>query len=814
MKTRLLVPLLILIFVVGLFPTPVQADGIIIPTAPPPCLREPCPPPPQPIPIPQLDIRYHHVTVKIDNQVAVTHVDQVFYNPNDYAVEGTYLFPLPQDAAVSNFTLWVDGQPIQGEVLDADQARQTYEDMVSSLRDPALLEYADRGAVRARIFPIPPQGERRIELEYSQTLTAENGLVRYVYPLNTEKFSAQPLESVSISVEVHSGQPIRAVYSPTHSISVSRPDEFSASAGYEANNVLPDSDFALYYSLGESQAFHLLTYRDPSDAADPDGFFLLLLAPRPDAAVQAVPKDVLLVLDHSGSMDGEKFRQAGSAARYILEHLNAEDRFNLITFSTGVETYAPAPRAASEAPQAEAWLNGVSAQGSTDINRALLEAAGMTDKERPTYLIFLTDGLPTEGVTQRDQILQNVAASAPSNLRLFAFGVGYDVDTLLLDSLAQQHHGAVTYVRPGDALDEMLSSFYAKISAPVLTDLKLDFGSAGAYDVYPNPLPDLFSGSQIVVVGRYRTGGNATVTLTGKTADGQTQTFSYPQQAFLEKGTSQTGLEASLPRLWATRKVGTLLNQIRLQGPDQETIDQIVRLSIRYGIVTPYTSYLVSEPVALGGAAQERIARDAYNETLIQPTVPASGQAAVEQSAGQSALAGAQAPAPAPTSQATGNAVRIVGAHTFVLQDGVWTDTTFDPQTMKTVKVPFLSEDYFKLSEARPEIAAAFALGERVIVLSDGTAYEVVPADTLGSSSLTLPPTYTPTPPPTPTVVTPTPLPPTATAPVTRVAPTQTPAGPTATAVPEPPAPDLSGSVCPGAILILVLALLASVAKR
>ncbi len=399
-----------------------RADGIIVPE-PPVCITAPC----EPFPIDQLVVRYHRVDVRIEDQVAVTRVDQVFYNPNEWTIEGTYLFPLPKDAAVSGFTLWIDGEPVEGEVLEAEQARRTYEEIVRKMIDPALLEYADRGAVRARIFPIPPDGERRIELQYSQVLTADNGLVRYQYPLNTEKFSALPLESVSVNVEVQASVPIRAVYSPSHPVAISRADEFNVRAGYEDSDVRPDTDFALFYSLGRNEAFHLLTYRDPSDLTDPDGFFLLLLAPRPDAASVRLPKDVLLVLDRSGSMDGEKFQQAQEAVRFILNNLNAEDRFNVITFSTGLETFSTGLRPASDASEAATWVDRQRAIGSTDINRALLDAAMMAGRERPTYLIFLTDGLPTEGVTDSQQILDNLAEVAPSNLRLFAFGVGYDV---------------------------------------------------------------------------------------------------------------------------------------------------------------------------------------------------------------------------------------------------------------------------------------------------------------------------------------------------------------------------------------------------
>ena len=313
-----------------LAPVSAYADGIIIPD-PPICDPGPCP---MPIPVAQLAIEYHRVQVTIEGQVATTRVDQVFRNDNDWTVEGTYLFPIPVEAAVSSFTMWMDGEPIEGRVLTREEARQIYEDIVRTMRDPALLEYVDRGAVQASIFPIPPGGESRIELEYTQILPAEAGLVHYVYPLNTERFSTEPLENVSVSVDVTSLERIRSVYSPSHDVAVSREDDYRFRAGYEDTDVTPDRDFELYYSVAaEEIGLNLITYRDPT-AEDEDGFFLLLAAPSvevdPD---RIVAKDVLIVLDQSGSMDGEKFEQAQQALRYILESLHPEDRFNIIAFN-------------------------------------------------------------------------------------------------------------------------------------------------------------------------------------------------------------------------------------------------------------------------------------------------------------------------------------------------------------------------------------------------------------------------------------------------------------------------------------------------
>ena len=723
MRRKSLLTLILVFVLLSFYPSAVQADGIIIPD-PPICTPEPCPI--MPHPMAQLEIRYHHVTVEIIDQVVTTHVDQVFYNPNEWDIEGVYLFPIPAGAAVSRFQLWVDGKPVDGKVLSAEEARQIYQDTVNQLRDPALLEYAGRGAIQASIYPIPPRGERRIELEYNQILTSENGLVRYDYPLNTEKFSNKPLESVSVSVSVFSTVPVRAVYSPSQPIDVLRDGDYRFTASYEASQILPSQDFTLYYSLGEEQAFHLITFRDPGDLRDSDGYFLLLLAPKPDISNTIVEKDLLIVLDRSGSMEGEKFQQAKQALVYILNNLNPGDRFYLSAFSSGINRYARELRPVEDAAEAVSWAERLEAQGSTDINLALLDAAAVADSERPTYLIFLTDGLPTEGVIENQAILDNFARSTAKNVRLFPFGVGYDVDTFLLDSLSSENGGLSTYVKPGENLNEILSGFYARISTPVLTDLTLDFGGLAVYDLYPSPLPDLFAGSQIVALGRYPQGGLTDVTLSGS-FNKESITYTYPQQYFSSDSRSDEIRFDSLPRLWATRKIGYLLNKIRLEGPDQETIDQIVKLSIRFGIVTPYTSYLVTEENLLGMEFQETIAADAYQQALTAPAEPAYGAGAVDKAAEQGQLSRAEVAAPIP--QELEQTLKTVGTRTFIRQDGVWVDTAFDPQKMKTLKVSFLSEDYFSLANSNPALAAALALGQQVIVVIDDNVYEIIASD-------------------------------------------------------------------------------------
>ncbi len=712
MKTRLL---LIAITALSLFLTnaiPVAADGFIIPDRPE---------------IAYLSIKYHRVKVTIEDQVATTHIDQVFLNESDWLVEGTYFFPLPEEAAISEFVMWVDGQRVEGEVLTRERARQIYDDIVRRRRDPALLEYVGRDLFQASIFPIPPGDERRIEIEYSQVLPVEGGLVRYVYPLSTEQFSARPLEDVSVSVDITSKEPIKAIYSPSHPVVIDRDGDYRARVGWEDSDVAPDKDFALYYTVSqEDLGVNLLSYKE----RDEDGFFMLLIAPKVEVdEAQVVAKDVVLVLDTSGSMEGEKIEQAKDALLFVLDNLNAEDRFNIVEFSTGVRAYADGLQSPRRARDAADWVRDISAGGGTDINRAMLEALDMADRERPTVIIFLTDGLPTEGVVEPDLILNNVKQAARSNVRVFTFGVGDDVNTLLLDSMARDLRGASAYVRPGERIDEQVSAFYAKVSTPVLADIELTFRGVRVNDTYPYPLPDLFAGTQLVLVGRYRDGGPATVTLEG-TVNGRAQRFTYEDLNFQERG----GDEFIAP-LWATRKIGYLLNQIRLHGETRELVDEIVKLSIRYGIITPYTSFLVEEPIrALSEEGRSEIAREAYDAMGTATPAPASGAQAVEKAVEQAELEAAEAPA-APA-EAYAQQVQIVGDRAFVLKDGVWTDTTFDPTRMSTVKLPFGSDTFFDFLADHPEAGRYFAIGQSVIVVVDGVAYETVASDEAPQSVL------------------------------------------------------------------------------
>lgn len=702
-------------------PLAARADGVIVvdpPTCDPAC--------PEPVLIAdQLTVRSHRVDVTVADNIATTRIDQLFHNPNDWAAEGTYIFPIPPGAAISGFTMTVDGEPVEARLLDAGEARRIYDDIVRKLRDPALLEFTGEGAIQASVFPIPPGEDRRVEIEYDEIVTAEAGLARYRYPLNTERFSAQPLEQASIRVQVATREPLRAVYSPTHDIAIDRPDDFHFTAGYEATDVRPDTDFELYWSVSsEAVGASVVSYR----GADGKGYFLLLAAPGIERETGIVAKDVIVVLDTSGSMEGEKIAQAKEALAYVLDHLNPDDRFTIVEFSTGAREYSRLLLPASKTGDAASWVDNLQATGGTDINLALLDALDMVEPGRPAMLLFLTDGLPTEGEVETSRILRNVADAAPENVRLFAFGVGDDVDVILLDSLSSEHHGRTTYVRPGEALNEAVSTFYAGITAPVLADVAIDVSGVEVSDLYPTPIPDLFAGSQLVALGRYDGSGPATLTLRGE-VNGKEQEYAYPV-TFAGSGGNDV-----LPRLWATRKIGYLLNQIRLHGENPELVDAIVDLSLEFGIVTPYTSYLITEEDIHSRASRDRAAAEAVSRIN---AAPASGAAAVDQAQEVQAMADAAMPAAAPTATfvtGTGETVsaadvlRYAGDRAFVLRDGTWTDTVFDASTMTAVEVPFASDAYFALLEEHPDLGPALALGRNVIVVTGDTVYHITEAE-------------------------------------------------------------------------------------
>ncbi len=729
--------LICLLFVIFMMTAAVKAhaQGVIVPR---PCDR--CPRPlPRPVPLPNaLPVKSIKIDTKITGQVATTHVEQVFRNDTDATLEGTYFFPIPESATITEFAIWDGDRRLVGEVRSREEARRIYDEIVRRQRDPGLLEYAGKDLFQASIFPIPPHSDKKLEMTYTQVLRAESGTVSYRYPLGTGRNVAQIVGTVSGRVDIEGKEPLRNIYSPSHQIDLAHHGSRNARISFESPGGKELQDFQLFYALSrEDFGLSLMTHREPGK----DGYYLLMLSPKDDwSETEYTAKDIVFVLDTSGSMaeDG-KMEKARAALLFGIRSLRPEDRFNVISFAGEERLMESGLIRADEAGRSrgERFVKSLRPTGGTNINGALLAALKQFDanEQRPKMLVFMTDGLPTVGETNVSRIIDNVEGARVRGLRLFTFGVGYDVNTTLLDKIAAENSGTADYVEPKEDLEVKVSNFFTKVNYPVLTDLQLDMGGVQTDLIYPRNLPDLFKGTQITLVGRYRNPSelkNVTLRLTGK-AGGRTRTFAYENVSFPRTEDDND----FLPRLWATRRVGWLMEQIRTNGEQKELRDEIVDLGTRYGIVTPYTSYLALEPGAVAtdeattATANRRPARgrdkDASGAGLASPAPSVAAKSTTGAVAvRESKRARQQQESERVESETSASAVRNVGGKTFYLRDGVWTDAEFRAEArLQEVTLSFGSDEYFALLKREPRLGDYFALGQRVVVVYGGRVYRV-----------------------------------------------------------------------------------------
>ena len=751
----------------------------------------------------RLTIDSVHIHTAIAGGVAQTEVEQTWRNDTDRAQEGSYLFPLPEGATVSDFALYDGDRKMAGRLLDKDQAADTYEGIVRRQRDPALLRYVGRGAYEVKLYPVPPHATRRVTLKYAEALPPEGGDARrYVYSflggtLGGGGAAGSPLpRETTVQVTLQDDASLANIYSPTHEVSIRRTGDKTATVSWEAKEARVKDDFILYYSVvrHDPVGLGLLAYNvslpgprtaaftPGSEGKRDSGYFLLMASPKmaqPDAPV--LPKRVVLVLDRSGSMAGPKIEQARSALAYVLQNLRPADEFNVLTFNEANDILSPSGllRATPDnIKRGLAFVKGIEAEGGTNIHDALDAALKMFPTAQndgaQNMTIFLTDGLPTVGETDDAKITADARVlSRARHIRLFDFGVGYDVDVHFLDRLAEANRGDSDYVRPEEDIEAKVSRFYKKVASPVLTDVHVEIGGAQTAELYPHPseLPDLFTGSQLLIAGRYTGSGPVTARLTGNVGG---RPVSYALATTLP---ALADTNDFLPRLWATRKIGYLLDSIRLRqtdtpgssgsADDPELVSEIVRLSKEYGVITPYTSFLVTDgseenqpfngplhgirrgtgsvfasPPFVGGGGfgggggyPGGGGFGSGGPLLKSPSqayAAVSGAVATTQSQAlratkSASVASGLAGYDAAEAKAVGDRIRTVGAKTFTLQKGVWTDSAYDPAKQKDVlTVTAFSNAHFALLKKYPRLAAYTSLGDNVlVVLDDGRIMRV-----------------------------------------------------------------------------------------
>ncbi len=733
-------------------------------------------PPPRPAFAP-IEMSFTKADVKIKDQFATTKVEQEFYNPNSQRLEGTFLFPVPKGAQIDKFTMNIDGKAVEAELLTAEKARGIYEDIVRRQRDPALLEYAGRGLFRVRIFPFEPHSRKNITLTYSQLLKSDAGLLSYALPLNTEKFSAKPLRNVSVKLAIDSKRALKSIYSPTHKVEVKRDGAHRATIGFEENNVKPDSDFQLFYTQDDNDlGLSLLTHK----VAGEDGYFLLLASPGVESKTTKVnPKDVVFVLDTSGSMAGPKLEQAKKALAFCVENLNDSDHFEVLRFSTEVEPLFNELREASKSnrSQAQKFIEALKPIGGTAIDDALKKAVALRpgNGSRPFVIVFLTDGRPTVGDIDERHIVENATKSNTSLTRIFSFGIGTDVNTHLLDNIADATKAFSQYVLPEEDIEVKVSSFFTKIKEPVLANPTLKFPEdIRVTKTYPAPLPDLFKGEQLIVVGRYSGRGDGAIRVDGS-VNGESKKFAYDV-----KFAGDSDDNDFIPRLWATRRVGYLLDEVRLHGENKELKDEVTELARKYGIVTPYTAYLIQEdetrrgvPLSMQSINQSdrlRTARESASYRRLDKD--SSGDLAVADARSFQMLKQAQAPqssinagnfealrgrmnAPTAATPAFGGASggsgrtyatsqlatedrkkealsyqeqnRFVAGRNFFQNGSQWIDSQVQSQRQaRRVQLQFGSAEYFSLAKTNANAKSWLAVGRNVQFVLGDTVYEVV----------------------------------------------------------------------------------------
>jgi uncharacterized protein YegL len=727
--TKSLFFLTLAIFSLTFYSFSAAAQGVIIPR---PCDRCPGPRPPQ---LPNaLPIKSIKIDTKIVNQVATTHVEQIFHNDTGATLEGTFFFPIPETASVSEFAIWDGNRRLVGEVRSREEARRIYDDIVRKMRDPGLLEYAGKDLFQASIFPIPALSDKKLEITFTQVLKAESGVVGYRYPLGTGR-NLNHIGTVSGSIDIAGKGELRNIYSPTHNVDVTKRKGDHATVSFETKGDTRPQDFQLFYSISADDfGMSLLTYREPGK----DGYFLLMVSPRDEMAQREyTAKDVVFVIDTSGSMADEgKIAKARSALQFGIQSLHNEDRFNVISFAGEEHLMAAGLVNADDRgrQQGTDFAKRLTPNGGTNINDSLLAAERLFDNaQRPRMIVFLTDGLPTVGTTDINRITANVHGNRPDGVRIFTFGVGYDVNTALLDKIAGDNGGVAEYVEPKEDLEQKVSAFFSKISYPVLSNIKLDLGGVETDLMYPREMQDLFKGGQLTIIGRYRNPVDleaVRIKLSGRSGSNE-------RTAFFDGGRFPVVSSGNdfLPRLWANRRVGWLLEQIRINGEQKELKDEVVDLGTRFGIVTPYTSYLATE------------GEDRAQPIDAPANVTSSNRKKVFGGIRRGSAGGASS-APAPTSGAQAVAeskasremsdevvvvdkdtranIKRAGGKTFYLTDGVWTDSEVQAQNqLPETTVVFASEDYFNLIKKFPRLADYFAVGEQVAVFFEGRIYRV-----------------------------------------------------------------------------------------
>ncbi|MEK7484983.1 MAG: VWA domain-containing protein, partial [Planctomycetota bacterium] len=662
--------------------------------------------------------------------------DQIFYNPFPTQMEGHYLFPLPADANVNQFSMWMNGIEVHAEILESAQATQIYQSIVSRRRDPGLLELVGTQLLKVHVFPILPQADTRIKLSYTYTLQSDSNMMEVFYPINTSKFINFPVEQCSVLVKIKNQKGLATVYSPTHDMDIQKKSDHEAVASWEKANHTPLNHFKLYITESDKNVgIHGLMHRLPGE----EGYFMMMLSPKQED-MREIPKDVVFVIDTSGSMAGVKMTQTRDALTYCVSKLKPQDRFNIVPFSTEARFFAESLQEANEAnlSRAQIYIEKLLPRGGTNIDEGLQLGLNMMKSDRLGIVLFLTDGLPTIGERNVDNILKNVKTANKASASIFAFGAGNEINTSLLDKLASENNGAQEYVAENEDIKVKIARFFDKLSSPVMTDVRVNFVGFHPTDVYPKKLSNLFKGSQLLITGRYASTGSQAIQLIGKIEG---------KEVVLTDELSFTEVEKTndfIPRIWANRKVGYLMEEIRMHGVNNELKQEIIRLGKTFGIVTPYTSFLAVEESELSNLPGD--VRRQMNEEN-RPAAPmealkksvrdfegaTEGKDAIAQSKSGSlkretaSMEDMDKQNESDDGAVSSDPMKMIGSKTFIKRGNTWVDSTLPADKKEALlKIVAFSKEYFELIQKNADVAKYLSIGANIIFVFEGQYYHIV----------------------------------------------------------------------------------------
>lgn len=541
----------------------------------------------------KLKVEEHTVKVTVNNGIAVTEVTQIFRNLEDRQVEALYSFPVPKGATVSNFSMWIQGKEMIGEVVEKKRARQIYESYKERRVDPGLLEQVDFKTFEMRIFPIGPKAEQKVVLTYYQELDIDNDWISYVYPLETVAVAgleSKTSSKFSLNMEILSEVPITEMKSSSHrnDFAINKISENYYHASLEVKEGDLNKDVTLSCHLERPKTgVDLIT----SKTSGEDGYFYLTIMSGEDNDKINTGSDYVFVLDISGSMSDEgKLDYSSKTIRAFISLLGEKDRFELITFNTMPQPLFNKLTSPSvdTTDQINNALMKITARGGTSIEPALALAYKYATKEKNLNIVILSDGIDQASYPKSliDQMKNN---SSAQNARTFCIGVGNEINKSLLQRIADESGGLAAFISRGDDFSKCADLFFKKLTMPIAKNVSINIEGVEAYDIYPKKLPDLYHGYPIRVYGRYKGNGSCQVKFT---ADFLNKQFSKSlTMDFPKKDDSNSEIE----RMWAFKKLDSLVNEIPENSQDHKNINEIVRLGEAYSIVSEYTSFLVLE---------------------------------------------------------------------------------------------------------------------------------------------------------------------------------------------------------------------------